>query len=709
MNNATLVSSTSNMTLLPIYYYISAFSFFFANNHLLKDDEKNQTIPVINAMFEYLHMFSNDSEGKIQLLVKVLENHIDKGKTNLDIKHIDEAFQYIINEGLFHHYGNIEYLSKIKIKGNLTFSAFREIVVQSLSDKYIRNNLCFTRNGSSDVTALAVEKLLGEYIFSVYIQERESERILNTDTKVQIPLWKRLKRQPRLHTNTDSIDVSEFIAAFKLIQNEQPNIIYNFSDSETQKLLSRLHDPNDEPDVNDDLWGGEQLDNIKILKENENISLKNSSEKQEGMRSIAQSLETSEVVGNKRQHDKTGFLPRKIQRISPGLLKTVDHQNEKPRLDDASGTSKESKASEYRRYLLPKQEERVIGTNTERVNEKIGSDLYKVEINYEGLQNPIEQAFYIEDGGQSKRMSAIEKAANVMLSCQSNYTFTYYVNLLKRYLLKIEGNTTEVPTYDQLAWEFCNSSAVLENYNEWLIPNHTFINDVLFSSNLDTISTFQELKEKLQSSRLFFGKLHVKDFETYKSSPSLRRSLRVQDYFMLIHKLKNLKTIRTMNVKKRIIVALYRLALRQCEEKWIENNITLYRFEFQQKVEDNSHSYTFKDCAEFSSDFQDVERNMSTVSSSLQRNRIFKIELENQAGIVRMDKIFKNMIGKYINLPDMTFEVISNTKEPTSSNSSIVTMKMQDRRTKEIKMIEIVNKLYEILTTSPPNIFSYYN
>lgn len=99
---------------------------------------------------------------------------------------------------------------------------------------------------------------------------------------------------------------------------------------------------------------------------------------------------------------------------------------------------------------------------------------------------------------------------------------------------------------------------------------------------------------------------------------------------------------------------------------------------------------------------------MSTLNRSLKHFKLFKIEMENQAGTARIDRIIENVIGMYIILPGMKFEVISSAYEPASNNSSIFTIKMKDKRSKEIKMIEIVHNLYETLINSS-TFFKYYN
>lgn len=123
----------------------------------------------------------------------------------------------------------------------------------------------------------------------------------------------------------------------------------------------------------------------------------------------------------------------------------------------------------------------------------------------------------------------------------------------------------------------------------------------------------------------------------------------------------------------------------------------------------SDHSCTFENYTEFSSDFQDLKHRMSTLYPNLKRSRLFKIEFKNKPGITRIVMIFKNATEKYIILPGMTFEIISNAYDSNSHFSSIYTIKMQDIHTKEIKMTETVNELDEILINSPPAIFSYYN
>lgn len=146
MNNAKY-TSLSNIPLLPICHYITAFSIFLANIDSMTINNKNQPLPDTN-LFEYLK-YTNKSEAKIQFLRKIQSKFIKANKEeNMDMKSMNETYHYIINAMFYHLENFTRYPSGFR---NATFSVFRDFVQQRILDKRI--NFClihFTRNGKKN-------------------------------------------------------------------------------------------------------------------------------------------------------------------------------------------------------------------------------------------------------------------------------------------------------------------------------------------------------------------------------------------------------------------------------------------------------------------------------------------------------------------------------------------------------------------------------
>ncbi|XP_051154625.1 uncharacterized protein LOC127277502 [Leptopilina boulardi] len=146
---------------LSVCHYITIFGIYFYNNDLITLDEKSQSVPVLNTLFEYLNKSKNESEAKFQLLKKVLKgSDLYGGGENetLDMKYVDETYQYIISEALFSHYGNINgYLAKIiNMANNVNYSVLKEKVFQHLSENYTSREYCSNdiplgNNGSNSI------------------------------------------------------------------------------------------------------------------------------------------------------------------------------------------------------------------------------------------------------------------------------------------------------------------------------------------------------------------------------------------------------------------------------------------------------------------------------------------------------------------------------------------------------------------------------
>lgn len=169
----------------------------------------------------------------------------------------------------------------------------------------------------------------------------------------------------------------------------------------------------------------------------------------------------------------------------------------------------------------------------------------------------------------------------------------------------------------------------------------------------------------------------------------------------------------TERTKYRLLVALYRLAVKECEEEWIEKNITLYHVKFLRSMynlEDNLNSnpnFKFEKIAEFSSHIEVGKNWLSNPLYKGHSNPLWiEIEFLNQAGIVSTDRLYDNYAGRYIIFPEK-FAVINHSLT-NITNKSVLFIKMKGERSKERKIVDMIWKLHELITNFP-ELFLYYN
>lgn len=313
----------------------------------------------------------------------------------------------------------------------------------------------------------------------------------------------------------------------------------------------------------------------------------------------------------------------------------------------------------------------------------------------------------IKKNNISKRMESIKKSASDIASTCFKYSTENNENLLKGYLLKLWPTLSAVPSYGAFVNIFCkNKGKVPEKYYILRIPNHPLIDDVLFTSDFNDIS-INDLKNKMKRilSR-YSNKLQNNDIEIYQNSPLLQSSLRLQDFIILRMNLRK-NTDFTEKIEKRVNVALYRLALRECDETFIHNQIKLFLNTNVYNIEeiinnlfDDQH-YRFDRLTEIS---LDETFEIKTKSKLFKKTIQLKIEMEllNPVGMPNVDRIL-NTSGIFIVPPNTTFPV----QRFGFLNNNTFFIKIVDNRSMEEKMIDTINKLYNLVTISS-ELFYYY-
>ncbi|XP_051154535.1 uncharacterized protein LOC127277455 [Leptopilina boulardi] len=205
-NTSVFIQQSSNFQFLSVCHYINIFGLYFYNKNLITFEKQSDTIFILNTLFEYLNKSKNESKAKLQLLRKVLKgSDLYGGGENetLDMKYVDETYQYIISKALFSHYGNINgYLAKIiNVADNLNYLALREKVFRHFLKNYESREFCFNnystktynnslgidfnnispKNYSSKFSILTIKQIFYNYIWSIFPEPEQDTNIMEVN------------------------------------------------------------------------------------------------------------------------------------------------------------------------------------------------------------------------------------------------------------------------------------------------------------------------------------------------------------------------------------------------------------------------------------------------------------------------------------------------------------------------------------------------
>ncbi|XP_043484915.1 uncharacterized protein LOC122512870 [Leptopilina heterotoma] len=181
MENSIFLQVPVDFQFLSVCHYIINLGIIFNQENLITIDESNQTIIILNKLFDYLDSSENESDTKFQLLHKMLKGTDLYGGGDyqeLDMKYVNETYQYLIGTTLFAHYGNInEYLARvIRQSDDITYSVFKENVFNHFSQNYQIRDYC-SKDGKTNtkLTDFAMEKIFNDYIWQIFPEPQSTE------------------------------------------------------------------------------------------------------------------------------------------------------------------------------------------------------------------------------------------------------------------------------------------------------------------------------------------------------------------------------------------------------------------------------------------------------------------------------------------------------------------------------------------------------
>ncbi|XP_043474863.1 uncharacterized protein LOC122506626 [Leptopilina heterotoma] len=207
MDNTTIsILHTTNFQFLSVCHYITSFGLFFYNQNLIPLENRNHSVSVLNTFFDYIHNLENASSTKLELLQRVLAgSDLYGGGENetLDMKYVEETFQYIISSALFSHYGNIQgYLAGIISRAeNITYTELKKNVLQQFSKNYKSQDYCSSRKESIQLTSIAIQSVFNQNIWSMFPEPEETIEIMDVNYIYAMIGLKIARSVPNVSTN----------------------------------------------------------------------------------------------------------------------------------------------------------------------------------------------------------------------------------------------------------------------------------------------------------------------------------------------------------------------------------------------------------------------------------------------------------------------------------------------------------------------------
>ncbi|XP_051174401.1 uncharacterized protein LOC127290060 isoform X2 [Leptopilina boulardi] len=310
---------------------------------------------------------------------------------------------------------------------------------------------------------------------------------------------------------------------------------------------------------------------------------------------------------------------------------------------------------------------------------------------------------------KSERILNIEAAAEFVSANVPLCEITETKNIMKQYILKIEKSKSQVPTYDKMAQDIYDNLKIPKIYENFKIKNEIFINDVIFEKNLQQIDSplfaYQRLKKILGSN---LGENVQQVFDIYKKSSIIRDSLIFEDFYIIHSRLRK-TLIQNLDNERRFLASINRLALRQCNEEWIKNSITIYHSEMlsidrcnELRIYKEKDNYSFPEIGTFSFinewKMNRIQVNMKNKYSK--QPALFQVFLRNQAGIPNVGRVLQIPDGMYIIPGKMNF-IIDNVKDEIINGIKVLVVKLHDLEIPtEQRMIDITKELNNLFSSS---------
>ncbi|XP_043468999.1 uncharacterized protein LOC122502803 [Leptopilina heterotoma] len=700
MMNTTVSQPLLNHHFLTVCQYITSFGIFFNNQGLLAIDDENDTVLVLNTLFDYLRKSQNESAAKLQLVKSALERNLPSDGRNetFDMKYVNDTFWYIISKSLFHQHENIDnYLTSlvdvIDKEWDEFYPQIKETVLENLLKTKAKN--CSSKSKTTKTTSLIIEQVFEKYI----LPNLEKRTNLDISRKELFNVTRKyLKRSKRSDEEVEKKQV-KFVTG---VTDERQNILQLLRHS-TWKELTR---------------------DAEVIKK---------------MRLLLNKLAYSQV------DKKWLFTPLHLRFISitkskailEFLLNLKGHSfafNDITLMKNEFHTAPQSKDNDnpfnfiiYYNCRIESQygflDLNSFGDNSVHNTYATFSDVFftitstelvpryngGTDLHIQLEQQPLTKEkwkihrhrnfkilFAVNEIINLIRLQEIHKLANVISSQVPLCSLTTATELLKSYILKFEESMSHVPTYATFTNEYINTLQIKDSYRKFWFKNEKYIDDVLYEKILDNIDDLNVAVRKVAKLYNENNERHIGEiFNKYKVLTLTRYYLRFEDYYLINTKLTHYNNNEDL---KKINIAISRLALRQSFMEPINHQLILYHtdrvnktmYEYYRRLE-RGEIFKFDTLVKLTSNETEVEKELNPIPRL--KTILFKINLKNPTGMVNMEGFLISPDPIYIPYFSMNFDVIS-ARDETINNYSVLVIKLVAfGGAKEDVMIEIINEL----------------
>ncbi|XP_043484914.1 uncharacterized protein LOC122512869 [Leptopilina heterotoma] len=700
MQSTTSITLLTNNQFFSVCHYITTLGIILNNNNLLSTPAENDTVPVLNAFFEYLIKSDNESAAKIHLF-KEIRNIINvSGYEEVkNFENVNKLYQYIINIGLFAHYGNITgYVSNIyQDNKNKSFSDLQEILFHDFSNNLTAKNICSLRKESENLNSLAIKRIFVEYVLPVFTKMWKGNENLNVQRN-DLKIVKRFRRQESSSEDSDSgalvIDedspeeedpLRKFRFNFLLKLKVQGLTILNqerdlFSNIVNIIALEQLRDGLNLPL---ELWLQEFTTNVSIA--NYLINLKGST-----------------------------FITRDFMLVTSNPSGQVPPNLRNPQ------THSQMNGINIFYYITSESLNGFVDLNQYNIHNLYilfpNINFTVTDVRYEEIENRLSVIIVLERNDlstiswfniiktnerNSTRMNAIKRAAKFISLNGSMATYPEAVNRLKSYILSTDTDIHNLLTYDQLAQNYLQHMLNEDFYLPWKIDNSKYINDVLYESKFyfqpDFNHCYQELMKILKilskSTLSYYYNMYRTDLN------SLQKKFRFEDFYRIGYLLNKKRVERLSKFFK---VAVLRLALRQCDEELNEEPIVLYQAFYVTDTPRNVYQYTGRFVTLGSA--VPCSRNLNLLLSNVLNDTsgeeilfVFQIKINNRCRVADVYQFSRSEVKSHFLSTREHYERIEKVEVIIGNQKVIyITVKPIKEKTKEKQIIDIVKELNDI-------------
>lgn len=663
------METVSHYHFLSACHYITSIGIILNNNNLIATAVKNETVPVLNAFFQYLIKSENDSTIKIHPLDQI---------------HKSTNYHYISKMTSLSDYNNIRtYVTNILKENNEgTFSTLEGILLENFFKYHIIKNVCSVRKESKKLSTVAAERIFKDLVSPIFtkiwnvekqllmaktvkrhrrqLDENENQEIA-TEEMIKNCL-EDIKTRGLSKTNTNKSIFSKImsnLALQQINQNwmnnniqlwfEETVVVVHPTDLETFLIRIRSSEP---------FFFGD----FKLLTKNPNAMVRHS------ISSIWRpysEFDDLRVIYSLTSDSQFGFID----------LGRFD--------DDLSDL-----------YLLVPDVPFTVKSNRIETINSVTTMIVELErkhLTRDMWSKTLDERNFpkVQNKRESQRMVVMEEAAKYLFLNVASMTFLAALDLMKSYLINVEA-------YGKLAQDYLIDMRVPDIFTDDHILNDRYTNDVLYESKFYFPNNIDERLVELSRVVGFLSPEEIRHYYTkYQSEYYLQERIRFEDYCRIQYVKE--ENIRFINPQANIEIALLRLALRQCDDYLSFKPITLY---FAESLTESEYRFIDNYLIRLKM-YSVIGTNREAVIENALANEeitgdilLFKLKLEDSCGLANIGEFTQNDVHSHILNFKTTFKTFTFRNKTIGRRTMITrTLYVTKNMKKEEKMKKLVMRI----------------